>query len=47
MTVETVNDASRIVIDGSRLVLQIVASHTSIMYNCNMFTVQPLLTFAL
>jgi hypothetical protein len=40
----TVNDASKIVIDNSRVMLQIVASLTDdsrgVIYNCNMFKVQ-------
>jgi len=40
----SVNDASRIVIDDSRVMLQIVVSLTDdsscVIYNCNMFIVQ-------
>ncbi len=40
----SVNDASRIVIDDSRVMLQIVASITEdsrcVIYDCNMFIVQ-------
>jgi hypothetical protein len=40
----SVNDASRIVIDDCRVMLQILASLTDdyrgIIYNCNMFIVQ-------
>ena len=40
----SLNDATRIIIDDSRVVLQIVASltdnSTGIIYNCNMFIVQ-------
>jgi hypothetical protein len=40
----SVNDTSRIIIDDTIVILQIVASHTSksggIIYDCNMFRVQ-------
>jgi hypothetical protein len=44
----SVNDASRIIIDNSRVMLHIVASLTDyskgIIYNCNMFIVQATVT---
>jgi hypothetical protein len=45
-TIDVINDASRSVNDasfitlGSRVMLQIVASLTIVIYNCNMFIVQ-------
>ncbi len=44
-TINIINDASRIIIDDSRVMLQTVVSHTDksrgIIYNRNMFIVQP------
>jgi hypothetical protein len=45
----SVNDASRVIIDNSRVMFQIVASLTDgsrgIIYNCNMFIVQATATY--
>jgi hypothetical protein len=47
----SVNDASRIVIDNSKVMLLIGASHTdgsrSVIYSCNMFIVQAIGAFLL
>ncbi len=40
MTIEIVNDASRNVIDDSRMILQIMVSFIIVIYNSNMFIVQ-------
>jgi hypothetical protein len=36
-----INGTSRCSINGSRVMLQIVATLTNIIYDCNMFIVQP------
>ncbi len=45
----SVNDASRVIIDNSRVMFQIVASFTDgsrgIIYNCNMFIAEATATY--